>query len=896
VRTECKLSVALVLASLFFWSFRALAVAADGSDPPAKPAEKSPFQINLKSDGTFALNYHGVQLVTMEFKAWAANWKWANPTPSLGAFQEGKAQYDLRIPGLAAEAAGTVEWKSPEVITYDLSIKHSATKPGVMGACAEFNLDLKSPLFNGQAPPDPTLIPDNAGWEWSLGSGRGIKVTLEPGVKKLYFEQNRKNRIRAFFLGEETANGIDKLRITVTLPQGTERKPTEEQVYGPVGKGWLANALPYGLSPVDLSTLNHQPGAHGFLRTSGERLVFEDGTPARFWGIDVMAFALFSNNAEIERHAKRLAMLGFNLVRLHHHDTMGWVDPTVINKHAPGSRMLDEHGIDRLDYWIKCLKENGIYVWLDMHSYRMFREADRSTELGEVTTFNDFNNDKRAQHQVKGYCQYDPVLQKLMAEFQEKYLTHVNRYTGVAYKDDPTIAFCLVTNENDITHHYGILAIPREKHPALTELYQQRLKTFSQKSGLSENDMRFPWSAGPSKMFLNDQEHAFYSTMIDSIRGTGSKALIAAGQMWGDNPLSCLPSITTGDVIDVHEYDVAGQLTTDPRYKPNIVSMIGINQVSGKPLTVSEWNLEMGLEPTVDRFIAPMYVASIAALQGWDALMLYGYCQQPLSEQPHITSVWDAFSDPATMTSMPTAAMIFRNGHVSPAKKEYCLALSRDQMFNPNLRPESCAAARTLMEQSKFTIGIPPTPELDWLKPSKPPESAKLIHEPDEGFLPSNGSAVVSDTGELRRDWDAGIQTIDTPKTQVAQGAIGDHQFKLGDVTILSQTRHAAIAVSALDDQPIRSSNLILVTTVARVLKPKRIPGRAGWGQDMSSYSEAVRGDITVRAPAGLKAFRLLGDGSTLPLEDVVYQDGTYRLPLQKKVSLWYLLQKPQTP
>ncbi len=715
-------------------------------------------------------------------------------------------------------------------------------------------------------------------------------------MKKLYFEQNRKNRIRAFFLGEETANGIDKLRITVTLPQGTERKPTEEQVYGPVGKGWLANALPYGLSPVDLSTLNHQPGAHGFLRTSGERLVFEDGTPARFWGIDVMAFALFSNNAEIERHAKRLSMLGFNLVRLHHHDTMSWVDPTVINKQAAGSRMLDEHGIDRVDYWIKCLKENGIYVWLDMHSYRMFKDADRSTELGEVATFNDFNNDKRAHHEVKGYCQWDPVLQKLMSEFQEKYLTHVNRYTGVAYKDDPTIAFCLITNENDITHHYGILAIPQEHHPALNELFQARMKKFGERTGHGANDLALPWQPGPAKMFLNDQEHAFYSTMIDSIRGTGSKALIAAGQMWGDEPLSSLPSVTTGDVIDVHEYDVAGQLTTDPRYKPNIVSMIGINQVSGKPLTVSEWNLEMGLEPTVDRFVAPMYVASIAALQGWDALMLYGYCQQPLSEQPHITSVWDTFSDPATMASMPVAAMIFRNGHVSPAKKEYCLALTSEQMFNPTLRPESCAAARTLMEQSKFTVGIPATRELDWLKPSKPPESAKLIHEPEESFLPSTGSAVVSDTGELRRDWDAGTQTIDTPKTQVAQGAIGDHEFKLGDVTILSQTRHAAIAVSALDDQPIRSSNLILVTTVARVLKPKRIPGRAGWGQDMSSFSEAVRGDIAVRAPAGLKAFRLLGDGSTLPLEDVVYQDSSYRLPLQKKVSLWYLLQKPQTP
>ena len=180
----------------------------------------------------------------------------------------------------------------------------------------------------GKRPPDPALLPENSGWEWPLGEGRDIKVIARAGGQKLYFEQNRKNRIRAFFLGEETANGTEKLRITVTLPQGTDRKPTEEEEYGPVSTGLDSpTPSPYGISPVDSEHAQPSTRAHGFLRTSGERLVFEDGTPARFWGIDVMAFALFSNNGEIERHAKRLSMLGFNLVRLHHHDTMGWVDP-----------------------------------------------------------------------------------------------------------------------------------------------------------------------------------------------------------------------------------------------------------------------------------------------------------------------------------------------------------------------------------------------------------------------------------------------------------------------------------------------------------------------------------------------------------------------------------------
>ena len=132
----------------------------------------------------------------------------------------------------------------------------------------------------------------------------------------------------------------------------------------------------------------------------------------------------------------------------------------MIDKHLENSRMLDRNGIDRIDYWIKCLHDNGIYVWLDMHSYRQFRDGDRQTELGTHRHLSTSSPTSGSRHQVKGYCQYDPVVQKLMTEFQEKYLNHVNRYTNLAYKDDPTIAFALITNENDITHHYGILAFP----------------------------------------------------------------------------------------------------------------------------------------------------------------------------------------------------------------------------------------------------------------------------------------------------------------------------------------------------------------------------------------------------------------------------------------------------
>ncbi|HUE12832.1 MAG TPA: cellulase family glycosylhydrolase [Planctomycetaceae bacterium] len=885
---ERRFAIVLLSAAVLLALAAGRANCADGSH--------GPFQLELKRDGTFSLLYHQLPLVSADFKFWEADWKWANPTAEAGELHNGTEPFGIRIPGLAADVTGTIDVRTPNVVAYDFTARHSATHPGVKGGGIEFVLDLKSPLFGGQTPPDAVLSPNNEGWSWPLGTGRAITVAFSPGVKKVYFENNNKARIRAFFLGEETSSGNEKIRMTITLPEGTERKPTLDEEFGPADTlHWLGNLFPYPQSPVDLSTLNHQPGTHGFLRAVGNRLVFEDGTPARFWGINVMAYALFSSDAQIKKNARRLAMLGFNLVRLHHHDTTAWVDPTVIDKHLDNSRMLDKRGIDRIDFWIKCLRENGIYVWLDMHSYRQFRAGDKSTELGNVVTYDEFTRE-RPGHEVKGFCQYDPVLQKLMAEFQEKYLTHVNRYTGVAYKDDPTIAFLLVTNENDITHHYGVRAIPRMGHVELNRLFTERLKRFAGKTGLNENEMRLPWTPGPAQIFLNDQEHAFYSTMIGSIRGTGSRALVAAGNMWGDNPLSSLPSLLTGDVIDVHEYDGPGLLTTDARYKPNIVSSIGIHQVSGKPITVSEWNLETWQEPTVDRFSAPIYVASIAALQGWDALMLYGYSQQALTDQIPVASVWDCFNDPATLAEMPAAALLYRNGHVAPAKKEYCLELSRDEMFTPTIHSDTCAAARTLMEQSRFTLGIPAVPELDWLHPSKPPAGTHVIHHPDESFLPADAHSVTSDTGELKRDWEAGVQTIDTPKTQAAQGAIGDNKIQLSDVTVLVGTRHATVAVSSLDEQPLKSSGLILITTVARAIRPKRLPGRAGWYQVLTVLSEPVRGEVTVRAPAGLQAVKLLSTGGVVPLENVVYEEGRYRIPLQKRLSHWYLLQKPASP
>ena len=64
---------------------------------------------------------------------------------------------------------------------------------------------------------------------------------------------------------------------------------------------WPADILDWRTSPVDLSFLNapEKPaGKRGFLKVVKDKLIFEDGTPVRFWGTNLTAHALFGTTRE----------------------------------------------------------------------------------------------------------------------------------------------------------------------------------------------------------------------------------------------------------------------------------------------------------------------------------------------------------------------------------------------------------------------------------------------------------------------------------------------------------------------------------------------------------------------------------------------------------------------
>lgn len=640
---------------------------------------------------------------------------------------------------------------------------------------------------------------------------------------------------------------------------------------------WQAAGIDLEHSPVDLRFLNHRPaGAKGRVRAEGSQLVYGDGDPARFWGTNVAAHSLFDSKERIEQHARRIAALGYNLVRLHHHDSMSWVQPCVIELGRDDSQHIDAEQLDKIHYWVNCLKEEGVYTWLDLHVGRILKPADASGAHGNIEGIQEILGDGG---RLKGYCYFDAAVRTLMDNFNKAYLGRINPYTGMALAEDPAVAAVLLTNENDLTHHFGNMFLPDKNRPIYNRIFEDKLDALCRELNLPRNQAWCTWEPGPSKIALNELEHRFFTRQAAVLRALGLESLIVMGHMWGNNSVVCLPALAAGGLIDVHSYGREEALTRNPRYEGNFISYAAAAQVEGKPMAISEWNVPY---PARDRFTAPLYVASIAALQGWDAPMLYNYAQSSLGP-PSNPKTWDTFADPPFVAITPAAALAFRRGDVAQAAEHYCYAPSPKDFYASLPSGANARAFHSLAEQHRLTVAIPDSPHLAWDGQLAPPAGTIFI-DPERDFLPAGAEFVASDTGELRRYWDPGLQTIDTPRTQAAHGWIGGMHIALGDTRFAIETPKAAAVFTSLDGKPLASSRRILLTLAARALEGPP-------GQSMPLRSEPIEGTVWLRTHQALEQRPLAADGSEGPATPLDMDNEGLRIDLPTPAGMhWYLL------
>jgi hypothetical protein len=816
-------------------------------------------------NGLPIITINGVTAVTAEFHFWGNNWKWANTNTELQVDQQKKYILVGNNTDLDFSFKANILHNIGSNVSWSYEFRSNKDINGIIGGGIVFKLNKDIIDILGT----PEIMKNNRGWYWGMERDQRITVTFSPSVERVFFERGNAEEIRAFIFNGKIPQGIKAVTMELSLPKSASLEKTiSERFDTPL------DSIPSYINhihnlPIDFSFLNkgeRPAGKHGFLKAEGEILRFEDGTSYPFWGTNITSYMIFqTKKSDVIKQAKRLSKLGFNLVRIHHHDSP-WVNPNIFGrKGLSNTSKLNAEMLDKIHWWIKCLKDEGIYIWLDLHAQRYFLEGDNIYGYDEIKY-----KSKKKEISLKGYNYVNPSMQNAMKKFNRQYLQKINKYTGNALINEPAIIALLITNENDITHHFGNYLLPDQNVPLHNKIYMDYANTFAIEHNLPNDKTWLSWKHGPSKIFLNDLEHNFNMSMINDLKAIGVKVPIATTNTWGNNPISSLPALMAGDVIDIHAYGKVLEIESNPVATPNMLNWISAGQVLGMPVTVSEWNVSPF--PTQDRHISPLIVASKASQQGWDAVMQYAYSQEPFHYTASLSN-WHMFNDPAYLTTMPAAALMYRRGDVQEANTNYVFTPEPKTFYYQKISPENSIALRTASEIGKLAIKIPHSPELPWINETSLPSNAISFNDFNKSFINKDSNSVVSDTNEIYRDWSKGFFTVNTSKTQLAAGWLRDKNIKLDNVIINLKTKNACVIVQSITNQPISNSKKILISMSGQ--------SQPSNGNKLPFRSEKIQGTISINAPPGLFV-HYINDKGTKVHYDFKFTNGKYIIELDK--------------
>ncbi len=178
-----------------------------------------------------------------------------------------------------------------------------------------------------------------------------------------------------------------------------------------------------------------------FVGTNNSDFVL-NGQPIRFFGSNLVADGAFPEKIDAKKVAAHIRKTGINLLRLHHMDNNWGTSSFFLN--TPNTRTINETYRDKLEYLIYNLKEQGIYIDMNLLVSRMFRNSDGIPGADSITDF----------EQWKSPALFVPDLLKLQKEFAKNLLLHVNPYTGKSLVNDPVMALVEISNENSIFRHW----------------------------------------------------------------------------------------------------------------------------------------------------------------------------------------------------------------------------------------------------------------------------------------------------------------------------------------------------------------------------------------------------------------------------------------------------------
>jgi hypothetical protein len=225
-----------------------------------------------------------------------------------------------------------------------------------------------------------------------------------------------------------TAFGLSVVALALSVLSESARAQAGTWAFEPKPDPFDDSAL------LDLRSLNeNQSGETGFVTLSedGNDFARGDGKPIRFWAVGSDLYR--KSPEEMDRHCRFLAKLGVNLVRLH----------ATVAATKEGSAITDvnEEEIAGIFRFVKAAKANGIYLLIS--PYYGMHATPRSWGL-------DGFEGGEGGAKPWGVIFFNPKMQAGYRAWTKALYTRVNPHTGLAIKDDPTVAILQVHNEDSL--------------------------------------------------------------------------------------------------------------------------------------------------------------------------------------------------------------------------------------------------------------------------------------------------------------------------------------------------------------------------------------------------------------------------------------------------------------
>ena len=671
----------------------------------------------------------------------------------------------------------------------------------------------------------------------------------------------------------------------------------------------------HDFAPLDISYLfeDEKPaGKHGFLTVQGDRFVFEDGTPVRFWGTNLNSGSCFPEKDYAPKLAKRIAAYGCNIVRFHQIDSE-WATPSIYQykkgKRLENTSTYDPESFDRMDYLLKCLKEEGIYVYLDMMTYRKFKESD-----GVV-------NAVQLENRAGPYCYWDRRLIQLQKEYCAVLWNHVNPYTGLAYKDDPMFVLSEPVNEAGL---FGDFRQKIEVEPYATdfrEMYRAWCKENAPETDVDNTDLNNNLDDTLTAFKIKVTED-YYNEMFAYMRSLGVK-IPFTGVNFSWKYVQCKAGQHVGDFMDSHlnvrfmRWDPGAKFCRDISLheQPEWGAMRNArHRRFGKPFFTSEWDLTF---PNKYRAESSIMMAAIGMLQNWSGYTIHTYAYTSHLDHMHILGKevssdsiggvgyregpFSTWNDPAKFGMFYHAALITRREDVKPANGKVIIHvenLHQDLKQNPGSLTQPAKKAFTASTEL-CQIGVDYYNEYE------------NMHPDTEPLVDLAAGEVRSDTGELYRSWEKRYGTIDTAMTKSVYGRLGRlGTVELSGMTVNCKNDYAVLALSSLDNSlDLEHSNSMLLTTVGRVentdMKMSMAPAKFQKNDGLPPYlqmddfgkppivCEVIEADVAIKTEVkNLVVWAVNAEGIFVGNVPVRYEDGWLKFTLGKKSpSIYYLIQ-----